>query len=138
MRKHVLTAVMVATLAAPAFGQAAATQSLGSVTLTKKVMADGKPLAAGTYQVRLTGAHATPAIGQSPDAEAYVEFVKAGKVVATEVATVVSGDDIAAVIKLQRPMANGVRVETLKGNDYLRVWIAKAGTHYIINLPAGA
>ena len=32
----------------------------------------------------------------------------------------------------------GVRVEMLKGNDYLRVWINRGGTNYIIHLPAGA
>ena len=52
-------------------------------------MADGKPLAAGTYQVRLTSDEPKPAIGQSPDSEKYVEFVRGGKVVAREVATVV-------------------------------------------------
>lgn len=138
MRKHILTATLMVALAVPAFAQAPAATSLGSVTLTKKVMADGQPLAAGTYQVRLTGEHAKPAVGQSPDAETYVEFVRAGKVVAREVATVVTGSDIATVAKWRKPMANGVRVETLKGNDYVRVWIAKAGTHYLINLPAGA
>jgi hypothetical protein len=137
MSKQILTAMLMAALAVPAFAQSPAT-SLGSVTLNKKVMADGQPLPAGTYTVRLTGEHAKPAVGQSPDAETYVEFVKAGKVVAKEVATVVSSADIATVAKWRKPMTNGVRVETLKGNDYVRVWIAKAGTHYLINLPAGA
>ena len=139
MRKHILTATLVAALATsavPAFAQAA-NASLGSVTLTRKVMADGKPLAAGTYQVRLTGENAKPAVGQSPDGETYVEFVKGGQVVAKEVATRISGADIAAVAKWKKPMTNGVRVETLKGNDYVRVWIARQGTHYLINLPAG-
>lgn len=140
MKQHILTATLLMALvaAAPASAQTAAATSLGSVTLTKKVMADGQPLAAGTYQVRLTGEHAKPAVGQSPDAETYVEFVKGGKVVAKEVATVVTSADIATVAKWRKPMANGVRVETLKGNDYVRVWIAKAGTHYLINLPTGA
>ncbi len=140
MKQHILAATLLVALvaAAPASAQTAANTSLGSVTLTKKVMADGQPLAAGTYQVRLTGEHAKPAVGQSPDAETYVEFVKGGKVVAKEVATVVSSADIASVAKWRKPMANGVRVETLKGNDYVRVWIAKAGTHYLINLPTGA
>jgi hypothetical protein len=140
MRKHILTATLVAALTAPAlpaFAQAA-NASLGSVTLTRKVMADGKPLAAGTYQVRLTGENAKPAVGQSPDGETYVEFVRGGQVIAKEVATKITSADIAAIAKWRKPMANGVRVETLKGNDYVRVWIARQGTHYLINLPAGA
>ncbi len=138
MKHQFLTAALLAVLAMPAApsAQTAANSSLGSVTLTRKVMADGQPLAAGTYQVRLTGEHAKPAVGQSPDAETYVEFLKGGKVVAKEVATVVTAADIASVAKWRKPAANGVRVETLKGNDYVRVWISKAGTHYLINMPS--
>jgi hypothetical protein len=29
----------------------------------------------------------------------------------------------------------GARVEMLKGNDYLRVWITRAGVSYLIHLP---
>jgi hypothetical protein len=140
MRKHILTATLTAALAIsalPTFAQTANT-SLGSVTLTRGVMADGKPLAAGTYQVRLTGENAKPAVGQSPDGETYVEFVRGGQVVAKEVATRISSADIASIAKGRKPITNGVRVETLKGNDYVRVWIARQGTHYLINLPAGA
>lgn len=101
-------------------------------------MADGQPLAAGTYQVRLTGEMPKPAAGQSPDGERYVEFLRAGRVVAREVASVVSNADIALVADGSRPAMNSVRVELLKGNDYLRIWIARGGNHYLINLPTGA
>src|SRR5688572_4029651 len=41
--------------------------ALGSVNINRAVRADGKPLPAGTYQVRLTSQTAAPeAIGQSP------------------------------------------------------------------------
>ena len=65
-----------------------------SVTISKKVMADGKPLPTGTYQLRLTNDTPKPGVGQSPDGERYVEFVRERKVVAREVATVVSSADI--------------------------------------------
>jgi ribosomal protein S28E/S33 len=67
-----------------------------------------------------------------------VEFVKAGKVVAREVATVVSNKDIAAIAESRRPAANSIKVETLKGNDYLRVWVNRAGSNYLIHLPKAA
>ena len=58
MKHVVLVATLVASLSAAAVvsGQTAPTtgSSLGSVTLAKRVMADGQPLAAGTYQVRLS------------------------------------------------------------------------------------
>ena len=101
------------------------------MTLTKKVMADGQPLAAGTYQVRLTSDTPKPGVGQSPDAERYVEFVKGGKVDGREVATVVSQRGHQHVAKGKKPAAGSSKVELLKGNDYMRVWINRGGTHYL-------
>ncbi len=145
MKHTILTASLVAVLAMPAMSasaqttaKAAAGSELGAVTLTKKVMADGQPLAAGTYQVRLTGEKPKPGVGQSPDGETYVEFLKAGRVVGREVATVVPAAEIGTIAKWQKPMTNGVRVELLKGNDYLRVWISRGGNHYLINMPTAA
>jgi hypothetical protein len=112
--------------------------ALGTVHLGKKVMADGKPLSAGTYQVRLTTDEPKPATGQSPSAERYVEFVKGGKVAGREVATVVNAEDIAKIAKGRKPKANSSVVEMLKGGDYWRVWINKGGTNYIINMPPAA
>ncbi len=105
------------------------------MTLGKKVMADGKPLAAGTYQVRLTSDTPKPGVGQAPEAEKYVEFVRGGKVAGREVATVVSAEDIAKIAKGKRPGRNSASVELLKGGDYYRVWINHGGTNYIINMP---
>jgi hypothetical protein len=98
-------------------------------------LADGKPLKAGTYQVRLTADEPKPGAGQAPGAERYVEFVSAGRVVGREVATVVSADDIGKVAKGARPRPGTARVEMLKGGKYWRVWINKGGTNYIINMP---
>ena len=36
----------------------------GSIRLPQAVLADGKPLSAGTYQVRVTKEHPAPAAGQ--------------------------------------------------------------------------
>ena len=86
----------------------------------------------------LTSDAPKPGVGQAPDAEKYVEFVKGGKVVAKEVATVISADDMAKIAKSRRPAANSAKVETLKGNDYTRIWINKSGNNYLINLPTGS
>ena len=133
----ILAAAAIASSARTISAQAGAT-NLGSVTLSRKVMADGKPLAAGTYQVRLTNDQPQPGVGQSPGAERYVEFVRGGKIVAREVATVVANADIKEIMKSSPPAAGSAKVELLKGNDYVRVWINRGGNHYIINLPAGA
>ena len=114
---------------------AAAGNSLGSVTLKTAVMADGQRLGAGTYQVRLTGDSPKPGVGQTPESERYVEFVSGGKVVGREVATVVPQAEIAQVAKGPRPATGGSRVDMLKGNDYVRVWINRSGMNYIVHLP---
>ena len=55
----------------PATARPTAQMALGSVHIPKGVKADGKPLAAGTYQVRLTPQSATPdAKGQTAVARA--------------------------------------------------------------------
>ena len=76
-----------------------------------------------------------PAVGQSKGAERWVEFVQDGKVVGREVASVISAADMGAIAKGARPAANGSLVQTLKGGDYVRVWINRGSVNYLINLP---
>ena len=137
MKRFVLVVLASALAGALGVARVAAQSgtSLGTVHVTKKVMADGKPLPAGTYQVRLTTEEPKPAVGQTPSAERWVEFVKGGKVAGREVATIVPADEMGAIAKGKKPKANASSVELLKGGDYLRVWINRGGTNYIINLP---
>ena len=112
---------------------------LGSVRIPKPVKVDGKTLPAGTYQVRLTAQPATPpAAGQTPQAERYVELIQRGQVKARDVVTIVPQSEIDKVQKDAPPRPNGSKVETLKGGDYLRVWINKGGNHYLLHLPTNA
>ncbi len=136
MKKAVLVGMLVAALGVPAGLSAQnANTSLGSVTISRKVMADGQPLAAGTYTLRLTSDTPKPAAGITPDSEKYVEFVRGGKVVGRELALIVSNADVKDVVKGPRPAAGGSRVELLKGNDYLRVWVNRGALNYVIHLP---
>jgi len=137
MRHMVLAGLMVAALALPAVVSAQAS-NIGSVTLAKPVMADGKTLAPGTYQVRVASEMPPPVKGQSPDGARYVEFLKGNQVVAREVATVVSNADMAPIAKGHKVVPNGTSVELLKGGDYVRVWINKGGQNYLIHLPPAA
>jgi len=110
--------------------------ALGSVTLPKAVKADGKPLAAGTYQVRLTADTASQeAKGQTKALERWAEFVRGGKVVGREVVTIVPQADISKVQKDTPPKSGSAKVEMLKGGDYYRVWINRGGNHYLVHLP---
>jgi hypothetical protein len=79
-----------------------------------------------------------PGVGQSPEGERYVEFVRNGKVVAREVATVVSNADMVTISDGKKPTPNSVKVELLKGDDFVRVWINRSGTNYLIHLPTSA
>lgn len=112
---------------------------LGSVRLTKSVTADGKPLPAGTYQVRLTAQEAKPdARGASENIERWAEFVQKGTVKGREVVSIVPQAEVKNVVKDAPPRVNTSKVQLLKGNDYVRVWINKGGYHYLIHLPTGA
>ncbi len=111
--------------------------ALGSVHLPGGMKADGKALAAGTYQVRLTPQMATPdAKGQAGALERWVEFVKGGKVAGREIVTIIPQSEIDKVQKDTPPKSNSSKLETLKGGDYKRLWINKGGNHYLVHFPA--
>jgi hypothetical protein len=109
---------------------------LGSVHLPKGVKVDGKALPAGTYTVHLTAQTATPAAaGQTANAERWVELMQGKTVKGREVVTIVPQSEIDKVQKDKPPAPNGSKVETLKGGDYVRVWINRGGNHYLLHLP---
>jgi hypothetical protein len=113
--------------------------TLGSVRIPRAVMADGKPLAAGSYQVRLTAKEAAPpVVGQTPPYERWVEFVRGSNVAGREVVSIVPQAELSMVAEDAPPRPGGSKVQMLKGNDYLRVWINRGGTHYLIHLVAGS
>ena len=122
------------TAAAPA--APAGDMALGNVRLPRAVSADGKPLPAGTYQVRLTGQASQPAaVGASQDLERWVEFVRSGKVAGREVVSIVPQAEVKLVTKDAPPASGGSKVQVLRGNEYLRVWINRGGNHYLIHFP---
>ena len=110
--------------------------TIGTVHLTKGVKADGKALSPGVYQVRLTAQTASPdAKGQTKQLERWVEFVQKGQVKGREVVTIVPQSEIDKVQKDAPPPPNGSKVETLKGGDYVRLWINRGGNHYLVHFP---
>jgi len=142
MKRHislgfVYAAVIVAlAMASGLNAQQGGQVNLGSVTIPRAVRADGKPLPAGTYQVRLTAEEARPAAaGQTPNLERWVEFLQKGQVRGREVVTIVPGSDIKAIAEETPPASGGNKVQMLKGNDYLRLWLNRGGQHYLIHLP---
>ena len=125
-------------MTAPDPNAPAGEMALGSVRLTSAVKADGKPLPAGTYQVRLTAQTAKPeAVGTSEALERWVEFVQGGQVKGREVVTIVPQAEIKMVVKDAPPASGAAKVQMLRGNEYTRVWINRGGNHYLIHLPVG-
>jgi hypothetical protein len=112
---------------------AQAGQTLGTVRLPSAVAANGQPLPAGTYTVRLSSDTVAPAVGQSPQAEQWVEFVQGGQVKGRELASVVAPADVKEVAEAAPPASGAAKVQALRGADYLRVWLNRAGTHYLIH-----
>ena len=145
MTKHtvlraVLAGAMVVTAAAvwaqTKDGAAKKPASLGAVKISKNVLADGKPLAAGSYTLRVSDELPAAVVGQSADEARWVEFAQAGVVKGREMATVLSKDALKAMAKKGGSVApDSARVELLQGGDnYLRVWVNHAGVQYLIHL----
>lgn len=117
---------------------------LGTVTIPRGVTADGKPLARGTYTVRLTAQPAQPTVaGQLPDLNRWVEFVQGGQVKGREVVSIIPADEVQQTqqgpdLDTGKAPRSGSRVQALKGGEYMRVWISRQGIQYLIHLPVAA
>jgi hypothetical protein len=111
---------------------------LGSVELPRRVMANGEALAAGAYDLQVTGDAVTPgAPGQLAVLERWVEFRQGDEVRGREGVSIVPQSEIQDVAKTGAPASGTSRVELLRGNEYLRVWSNQNNTHYIIHLVVG-
>jgi hypothetical protein len=108
---------------------------LGTVHIPRPVKADDQTLRPGTYTVRLMGDALKPTVGETPNLEQWVEFLQNGSVKGKAVASIVPPDQIKQVADGSVPRAGSPLVQLLKGNDYVRVWINKGGTSYLIHLP---
>ena len=113
----------------------AAGVSLGSIRLPKAVSANGQALPAGNYTVRLSADGGVPGkTGQTAELSRWCEFVQGGQVKGKELCTVLSSSEVSAVVKDTPPASGTSKVQVLKGNDYIRVWINRGGTHYLVHL----
>ena len=136
MGRSTLTVALVYMLnLATMWGQSTAADILATVRIPTGVMAGGTPLPPGTYDVRLTQERPTPLAGQSRDAQRWVEFAVDGKVIAREIAEILQDDDLPVVGASSVRGRSGARVDTLKGGEFLRVSVKRAGERYLIHLP---
>ena len=111
---------------------------LGAISIPRSVRADGQTLSAGDYEVRLTARLATPdTVGALTVLERWAEFRQGDDIRGREVVTIVPSNEISDVAKSAAPGSGSSRVELLKENEYMRVWINQGGTHYLIHLVVG-
>ena len=111
---------------------------LGTVSIPRSVMANGQSLSAGDYDVRLTSDSASPdTVGALTVLERWAEFRQGEDVRGREVVTIVPQDEITYVAKSAGPGTGSSRVELLREEEYMRVWINQDGTHYLIHLVVG-
>ncbi|GMV21314.1 MAG: hypothetical protein AB7L71_08105 [Vicinamibacterales bacterium] len=141
MTRRAMFSVLAGMVAAVAWmqvgvaAQSAAT-SLGTVRLSRAVMADGKTLPAGSYTLRVSNDPVQQVVGQADSK--WIEFVQGGDVKGRELASVIPSADVKALVKGTAPAANSNKVELLKGGEYLRVWANRGGSHYLIHLVVGS
>ena len=124
----------VTPLAAAGQSTAASPDVLAHVRIPVTVRANGQVLSSGTYDLRLARDAAGPGTSASA-AQHAVEFVSAGAVVARDVAEVLRDDNLPPVGASAQPAAPGVRVELLKGGEFLRISVKREGTRYLVHLP---
>lgn len=68
----------------------------------------------------------------------WVEFVQGSTVAGREVVSIVPAGEMKDLQPGPPGAAQtgtGARVEMLKGDEYLRIWINRAGVNYLIHLP---
>ena len=107
--------------------------ALGTVQISDAVLVGKMPLQPGTYEIRVTGEHLTPLPGQSEEATQVVEFVRDGMVVAKDAAEVLPAT--AMPVGTSGRSGARMRVERLKGDEFLRISMVKDGERYLIHLP---
>lgn len=112
--------------------------TLGTVRLSRAVMADGKALPAGSYSLRVSADAVSTPVGQASDHVKWIEFVQGGEVKGRELASVVPSAEVKQVVKGTSPAAGSAKVELLKGGEYLRVWANRGGNHYLVHLVVGS
>lgn len=141
-RRRVLSMMAAGVMAVVVLAQAGVAAqtatTLGTVRLSRGVMADGKALPAGSYSLRVSDEAVKTPVGQATDNVRWIEFVQGGQVKGRELASVVPSAEVKQVVKGTGPASGTAKVELLKGGEYLRVWANRSGNHYLVHLVVGS
>ena len=108
---------------------------MAEVRITERVLASGKPLPPGTYEVIVTDERPASESGVPIENQRWVEFVQNKQVIAREIAELFTAAD--------RPVgtsgASGASavVQRLRGDEFLRIAVTDGGARYLVHLPLG-
>ena len=108
-----------------------------TVTVPQEVLADGKPLAAGTYELWVTDERPDVGAGAPSNAQRVVELAQNGKVVRRVVAEVFPQAGAEPVGTSGTADATGVRAQVLRGGEFFRIAFTDADGRFLIHLPTG-
>lgn len=141
MRRHIL-ATLGLTVGLLSIGAAQAqTNDAGTVltrvTIPQDVLANGEPLAPGKYEVRLTDEWADRLDEGDAQGRQWVELYTSGHLAGREAALVIPATEIDAISEWH-PAPGATRVDALKSGDFVRVWVNRGGTNYLIYFPTAA
>jgi hypothetical protein len=132
-RQYLCSAVLALALIAPIHarqadaGQQAPAAAAMTFSLAEPVLAGGSTLMPGTYQIRF----AATAGENTGIAQRDVELLRDGQVVARETAEIVPAAETAGTTG----SASRVRVEKLKGGEFVRVSFVDGSDRYLVHLP---
>ena len=118
----------------------AATRAVrGGFDLPRRAYATGQPLEPGPYRVGLTDELAPIVDQEPPTTTRWVEFLhkEDGAIAGRALAIVVPDSEIEEIAVDWVPR-NQVRVDELLGGDYVRVWLNRSGSSYLVHMPKSA
>jgi hypothetical protein len=140
MARLLFSCLIAAFIAAPVAAHhevAGKSHAVATVTLGQSLMADGKRIAPGKYEVWILDER--PMLNGVPtENQRVVELVQNGTVIAREVAEMSGANAPAPVGTSGKAPARAMgkaTVQTLKGGEYVRIAITDGGARYLIHLP---
>lgn len=138
IRQLLCSCVIVGMSAAPALAHhtsAAVAHQMAKVRLGQQVLAGGKPLMPGTYEVIITDEHPALPDGTPSPNQRWVEFVHNGTVVAREIAEVFAAGE--RPVGTSGSSSASATVQRLRGDEYVRIAVNAGDARYLIHLPTG-
>ena len=111
----------------------------GAFDLPRRAYVNGQPLEPGPYRVRLTD-EAAPVVDEEPSTTTrWIEFLHEteGVVAGRGLAIVISDSEIDALAKSSVPR-NQVRLDELQSGEYIRLWLNRGGSNYLVHMPTSA